>query len=115
MRTTLAALGRRAWTALRDETGVVTLTTVFAGTDSRIVDVEATADADTTATIPHGMVVAPQEFSFTYLLAAAAISLWRATTVDATNVVGTKGVGVGSGVAGVQVRVIIRRPHTIGR
>ncbi len=106
---------KRLMTILRDERGAVTLTTVFAGTDSRIVDVEATADADTTATIPHGMGAAPAEFTFTYLLAAAAISLWRATTVDATNVVATKGVGVGSGAAGVQVRCIIKRPHTIGR
>ena len=33
----------------------VTLTTVVARGNKRVVDVEATADADTTATIPHGM------------------------------------------------------------
>ncbi len=111
----LAGLGRRARAALRDETGAVTLTTVFAGTDSRIVDVEATADADTTATIPHSLGATPQEVTLTWLLAAAAISLWRATTIDGTNVVATKATTAGSGAAGVQARAIIRRPHTIGR
>ncbi|MGH2669758.1 MAG: hypothetical protein ACRDH5_11700 [bacterium] len=93
----------------------VNLTTVFAGTDTRIVDVEATADADTTATIPHGLGATPQEFLISWLLAAAAISLWRATTVDATNVVLTKATTAGSGAAGVQCRMVARRPHSIGR
>lgn len=93
----------------------VTLTTVLAGTDKRIVDVEATADADTTATIPHSLAATPLEALITWLLAAAAISLWRATTIDGTNVVLTKAVTAGSGVAGNQARVVINRPHSIGR
>jgi len=106
---------RRIGAILRDQRGAVTLTTVFAGTDSRIVDVEATADADTTATIPHSLGAVPQEATITWLLAAAAISLWRATTIDGTNVVLTKATTAGSGAAGVQCRMIVKRPHTIGR
>ncbi len=93
----------------------VTLTTVLAGTDKRIVDVEASADADTTATIPHSLGAAPLEPIIAWLLLAATLSLWRATTIDATNVVLTKSTTAGSGAAGVQARVIINRPHSIGR
>ncbi len=93
----------------------VTLTTVLAGTDKRIVDVEATADADTTATIPHSLGAAPLEPIITWRLLAATLSLWRATTIDGTNVVLTKSTTVGSGAAGAQARVIINRPHSIGQ
>lgn len=93
----------------------VTVTIVNAGTDTRISDVEATADADTTATIPHGLGAVPQEVTLTWLLTAGSLSLWRATTIDGTNVVLTKGTAVGSGAAGAQVRAIIKRPHTLGR
>ena len=93
----------------------VTNTVVLNGTDSHIVDVEATADADTTATIPHTLSAAPQEVYVTPLAAAAITSGWRVTTIDATNVVLTKGTGGGSGAAGVQVRCIIKLPHSIGR
>lgn len=92
------------------------MTTILAGVDKRIVDVEATADADTTATIPHGLGAAPLEAFVTELQQAqAALSAWAATTIDATNVVLTKSTAVGSGVAGAQIRVVINRPHSIGR
>lgn len=88
----------------------VNLTTVVARGNKRIVDVEATADADTTATIPHGMGQIPQNVTLTELLqVAAAISAWAVTTLDATNVVLTKGVGVGSGTAGAQLRCVIEK------
>lgn len=94
----------------------VTVTTIFTGTDSIIRDIIATADADTTATIPHGLGAAPAEVYTTELLQApAALSAWAVTTIDATNVVLTKGTGAGSGNAGAQVRVVIKRPHSIGR
>lgn len=83
--------------------------------DSHVADVTATADADTTATIPHGLGAAPEEVTITWLKNEAAISLWRATTIDATNVVLTKATTMGSGVAGAQARVIIKRPHTLGQ
>lgn len=94
----------------------VTVTTIFDGADSHIVDIIATADADTTATIPHTLGAAPAEVYITPLLQApAAVSEWAATTIDATNVVLTKGTGAGSGNAGAQLRVVIKRPHSIGR
>jgi hypothetical protein len=74
------------------------------------VSVIATQDADTTATIPHGLGVVPRSVAITALLQApAALSAWAATTINATNVVLTKGVGVGSGNAGAQVQVEIFR------
>lgn len=66
----------------------------------------ATADADTTATVPHGFGVTPRKVTITPVLQApAGLSLWAATTINATNVVLTKSTAVGSGNAGVQVHV----------
>lgn len=79
-------------------------------------DVIATADADTTATITHGLIGTPQDIQITPLLQApAAVSLWAVTTINSTQVVLTKGTGVGSGNAGAQLRVIARVPHSIGQ
>lgn len=87
----------------------VNITTVFEGLYSKIVDVEATLDADTTATIPHGLGIAPVEIIVTGLNTDAQLSLWTTTTINATNVVLTKTAAVGSGGAGNQVRVIMNR------
>lgn len=83
--------------------------------DTHIVDIEATLTTDTTATIPHGLGATPQEVMLTYLLLAATLSLWRVTTINATNVVLTKLTVLGSGASGAQCRCIIKRPHSIGR
>ena len=81
-----------------------------------IADVTATADADTTATIPHALGVIPLDVSITELdQAAGALSLWAVTTIDATNVVCTKATTASSGTAGAQLRVAIKVPHTINR
>lgn len=95
----------------------VTITTVFDGTDTHIADVIAAADGDTTATIPHTLGAAPAEVTVTQLLSQAltALSAWAVTTIDATNVVLTKLTSTGSGNAGAQIRVIIKRPHSLGR
>lgn len=95
----------------------VSITSVFTGTDSVIRDVIATADGDTTATIPHGLGAAPAEVTITKTLsqALAAESSWSVTTIDATNVVCTKLATAGSGNAAAQLRVIIKRPHSLGR
>lgn len=93
--------------------GAVTVTNVLVDNNKRIDDIEATADADTTATIAHGFGATPLEVFITAIVqATAAISLWAATTIDATNVVLTKGTGVGSGGAGAQIRVITKRRGT---
>ena len=103
----------------KDQRGAVTITVVLQGTSRssmHIADVEATADADVTATMPHALGVIPLSVILTPLLQApAALSLWAATTIDATNVVGTAATTASSGSAGVQVRFIISRPHTIIR
>lgn len=94
----------------------VTITTVYDGEDTFIATVTATADGDTTATIPHGLGVAPAEFYATQLISQAltALSAWS-WAADATNVVGTKLTSTGSGNASAQARVVIKRPHSLGR
>lgn len=94
----------------------VTLTVIRQGTPRtgmHIVDVAASADGDTTATIPHGLGAVPQSISFVPRTAAGLLSTWIFTSADATNVVLTKSTAVGSGAAPVQLRVTINRPHTI--
>jgi len=91
----------------------VTVTTIRAGTHQFVADVEATADADTTATLTHGLGAAPEQVIITPLLAAAYTSQWRVTSQGATSVVVTKGTGVGSGATGAQIRVTVIRPHSI--
>lgn len=69
----------------------------------------ATADADTTATVPHGFGITPRDIVITEILQApAALSAWAATTIDATNVVLTKSTAVGSGNAAAQIHVTAR-------
>lgn len=92
----------------------VTVTPVLAGQTSHVSDVEATADGDTTATVPHGLGAAPSIVILTPLLAVAeTLSDWAATTINATNVVCTKQTDVGSGAAGDQLRVIAMLPHSL--
>lgn len=93
----------------------VTVTTVLAGIEMFICDVEATADADaTTGNIAHGLGVIPKDVTITELLqVSAAISAWALTGRTNTNLVATKGVGVGSGAAGAQVRICASTPHSI--
>jgi len=94
----------------------VTVTTVLAGTDMYIATVVASADGDTTATIPHGLGAIPLEFYATQLLSQAltALSAWS-WAIDTTNLVGTKLASTGSGNAAAQVRVVVKRPHSIGK
>ena len=112
----LSIFFKKLW---KDTGGAVTVTVVLQGTATssmHIADVAATADADTTATIPHALGVVPLDVSLTPLLqVGASLSLWAASTIDATNVIGTKAITAGSGVAGDQVRFIISRPHSIIR
>jgi len=89
----------------------VTLTVVLNQGNRRIVDVVAGADADTTATIPHGMAdAAIKEVTLLPLLqVVAGLSLWAVTLQDAVNITCTKSVAVGSGNAGAQLRVFIEK------
>lgn len=83
----------------------VTITTVTDAFHLHIADVEATADADTGATIPHTLAVPPRVVTLVPLQAAFYTSQWRVTSIDATNIVIEKGTAAGSGAAGDQVRV----------
>jgi hypothetical protein len=93
----------------------VTVTPVVAGVRLHISDVTATADADVTATVPHGLPTTPTIVVLTQLISQAltALSAWAATTIDGTNVVATKLASVGSGNANAQLRVIAMAPHSI--
>ncbi len=85
--------------------------------DSMIVDIVASADADVAASITHLLGVAPAEVIITPMLTQAltALSGWVVATISTTVVTLTKLASTGSGNAAVQLRVIIKRPHTIGR
>ena len=86
------------------------------GTFSRSWTVVATADADTTATIPHGLsgiTNTNAHVSLEAMTAAGTLSAWEFTSVDATNLVLTKSTAVGSGAAPAQLRVSLWRFHSI--
>ena len=83
------------------------------GTYVKVFTVIATADADTTATIPHTLTGTPLDISFMPMTAAGVLSAWTFTSADATNVVLTKATAVGSGAAPIQLRVTIALPHSI--
>lgn len=95
----------------------VTITTVLAGAYTYIGDVVASADADTTATIPHGLGVIPKVVTLTPTLSQGltALSAWVApvASIDATNVVCTKLTSTGSGSATKQLRVMAQAPNSI--
>ena len=87
----------------------VTVTTVLAGANIHISDIESDADADvTTGDIPHGLGAEPLIPIITPLLIEAWTSTWI-ITVDAVNYVGTAANAVGAGGAGDQVRFIVMR------
>lgn len=86
------------------------------GSFSKSWTVIATADADTTATIPHGLsgiTDANAHVTIVPMTAAGVLSAWQFTSVDATNLVLTKSTAVGSGDAAAQVRVSLWRFHSI--
>lgn len=87
----------------------VTVTTVFSDANKVIADVEATADADVAAVIPHVMGVAPCEIAITPLAAEFYVSAPTLGVVDANNVNIVMLNAVGSGAAGNQIRVCARR------
>lgn len=93
----------------------VTNTFLFDGPTTKVVGVEATADADTGTTIPHGLTVEPEIVLIMPAAAEARISDWIFVSKNATNVVLAKTTDAGSGVAGDQLLVFIQRPHSIVR
>lgn len=89
----------------------VNITVILNAPATHVVEVEATADADTTAVIPHTLAAVPEEVMITPLVAAARLSDWIVTGIDNVNVTLTKTTAVGSGAAGVQVRMVARRAN----
>mgnify|MGYP001571049636 CR=1 FL=1 len=90
----------------------VTITPVLAGTDTYIADV-ATDGTDLTMTVPHGLGAAPLEVMVSARTADVnSIAPFAATTIDTTNVVLTRHA---TGAAAATVRLVARRPHSIGK
>lgn len=85
----------------------VTITETDDAGRRKIFDIEATADADVTATIPHELAGAPSRVWLVPMAAEFYTSAPYISTLDATNIVVTMANAVGSGVAGTQIRVIV--------
>lgn len=91
-------------------------TSVWSGPDTKIVDLAVNNTSETDAVIAHGLGATPQEVTFTPLLQAqAATNQWRWTAADATNVTLTRTSDESGESATKQLRVFIKRPHSIGR
>lgn len=85
-------------------------------------DIIATADADTTITIPHGLRGVPEEVQIELAGTAAGIvagrlSNWGEVLASrtATNIVINKGTGAGSGSPDIQARILIKLGNTLVR
>jgi len=91
----------------------VTVTPITTGINNTVFDVIATADADTTATCTHNQNSTGVWIMLVPLLDAAHTSRWIVSSITATTIVLTKGIGVGSGNAGAQLRVFVL-PYTAG-
>jgi hypothetical protein len=102
-------------TALPFVFGGVLVTTILDGSTTKIVDVTATADADTQAVITHSFGVAPLQVLLEPRDAAARLSLWITLSAGTTNVAVGKSTVAGSGAAPVQLRVHMQMPHTLVR
>lgn len=86
---------------------MVTVTEVFRNSVLAAFNVEATADADAAAVIPHGLPGVPVVVTTPHGTAAqVALTTWGVGVVDGTNVNLAKGIGVGSGFAGTSVSVV---------
>jgi hypothetical protein len=93
----------------------LTVSVVEQGETLYVGTVAATADADATIDVPHGLGAAPLDVSILPLQAAARISNWVVTAIGAVNITLAKTTDVGSGAAGPQLRVTAKLPHSIVR
>lgn len=104
----------------------ITQSNTFQGADIFITELIA-ATADTTATIAHGLGaiaaaagagvggLAPLDYTLTPIHADAELSAWIVASINTTNVVVNKRSQSLSGGAAPQVRLTVRRPHSVGR
>ena len=86
----------------------VTVTPVFSDGQKVIADVEASADADVAAVIPHGLPAAPTDIKLTPLLPEFYVSTPTVGVVDGTNINLVMSAAAGSGAVGNQIRVTAR-------
>jgi len=91
----------------------VTIVAVRTGPNQSIATVQATADADVAAVIPHGLGAIPEQVTFEPLLAEHYLSATTVGVIDATNVNLVMENAVGAGAATPQLRVVIHRPHSL--
>lgn len=93
------------------------------GHDLCVANIIADADGDAAAVVTHNMAISVADLAAglpSVVLepgpnAAAQLSLWIVTAKDANTVTVGKTVVGGSGNVAAQLRVHVRRPHTIGR
>jgi len=89
-----------------------------------IADVTATSDADTTATITHNFGSTAAELANGFPVvsvvpilsqALTTLSAWAVTAIATNSITLTKLTSTGSGNAAAQIRVSIRKPHSLVR
>lgn len=91
----------------------ITITVVLAGKDTYIATIAASTSDVSSGNIAHGLGAAPLEVEITPVTAdVATIPSWAATTIDATNIVLTRD---STGAAASTVRLVAKRPHSIGK
>ncbi len=95
----------------------ISTATILAGANIFSADVTATLDADTTIVIPHGLGATPLLVTMSGMAASleGILSAWGASAIGATNFTLSKTTAVGSGNAGIQIRVAVSLPHSITR
>lgn len=96
-------------------TNKISATGPVVGSQMFVATVIATADGDTTATCPHGLLSTPLIYGITPLLSQAltALSAWVVSSVTSTNIVLTKLASTGSGNASPQVLVWAMTPNSL--
>lgn len=73
----------------------------------------AASDANTTATIAHGLGVTPEQVQITPLSNKGVLSRWFHASSNTTSVVLTKSTATGSGGATAQIKVTMRKFHSL--
>lgn len=90
----------------------ITVTDILAGTDTYIADVASDGTDVASGNIPHGLGAIPSEVTISPRTAdLASIPVWGITTIDATNIVLTRD---STGAAASTVRLVVKKPHSIG-
>lgn len=105
---------------------MITQSNTYQGSDLFITELIA-ATADTTVTIAHGLGAianaagaalagaAPQIYTLTPIHADAYLSEWVVASINTTNIILNKRSQSLSGGAAPQVRLVVNRPHSVGR